>query len=181
MSVDWDAIRNALPFRKTPEDFARRKEIWKRCDLNKNGLVSVFELHKGLGDVFENQDVFDCRDIILRAHTAAKNKVKSKKSGGDDYVERSEFRLVLLYLRQYFEYMVAFKKIDKSNDDRISLAEFKYTQPEIEKWVGKIDPEEEFCKIDTNGLGKVLFEEFIEWAIKKNLDLEDDDDYDKEG
>ena len=77
--------------------------------------------------------------------------------------------------------MVAFKKIDKSKDDKVSLIEFKYTQPEIEKQVGKIDAEEEFCKIDTNGLGTVLFEEFIEWAIEKNLDLEDDDDYDKEG
>ena len=47
----------------------------------------------------------------------------------------------------------------------------------IEKWVGKIDdPEATFREIDTNSGGKILFIEFCEWAIKKQLDLEDDDD-----
>ena len=36
--------------------------------------------------------------------------------------------------------------------------------------------EEEFRKIDTNKGGQILFSEFIEWALVKNLDLEDDID-----
>lgn len=48
----------------------------------------------------------------------------------------------------------------------------------IEKWVGKMaDPEKEFKSIDKNGGGQVLFDEFCEWSIKKNLDLDDDDDF----
>ncbi len=31
-------------------------------------------------------------------------------------------------------------------------------------------------EIDHNGGGVVLFDEFCQWAIQKNLDLEDDDD-----
>ena len=46
----------------------------------------------------------------------------------------------------------------------------------IEAWVGKIDMEASFKEIDTNGGGSILFDEFCQWAIKKNLDLEDDDD-----
>ena len=38
--------------------------------------------------------------------------------------------------------------------------------------------EAEFKLIDTNGGGIVLFDEFADWAIKKELDLEDDDDFD---
>jgi len=45
---------------------------------------------------------------MLRAFNAAKAKVKSKSKYGDDYVERAEFRFLLKYLRQYFEYWIAF-------------------------------------------------------------------------
>ena len=47
------------------------------------------------------------------------------------------------------------------------------------KWGVKItDPEAEFKKIDNNKGGVILFEEFCDYAIKKSLDLEDDDDFD---
>ena len=55
--------------------------------------------------------------------------------------------------------------------------EFVNAKAKIEKWgVGPIDVEKVFKDIDTNGGGKILFDEFCDWAIKKNLDLEDDDD-----
>ena len=49
----------------------------------------------------------------------------------------------------------------------------------IETWVGPIDDmEAEFVKIDTNGGGQILFSEFVDWALEKNLDIEDDIDED---
>ena len=51
----------------------------------------------------------------------------------------------------------------------------------MEKWGVKItDPKAEFKKIDTNNSGSIMFDEFCEYAIKKNLDLEDDDDFEDE-
>ena len=45
----------------------------------------------------------------------------------------------------------------------------------ILQWVGPIeDLEAEFDFIDTNGGGQVLFNEFIDWALAKDLDIEDD-------
>lgn len=38
--------------------------------------------------------------------------------------------------------------------------------------------QEEFESIDENGGGYILFDEFSHWAIKKALDLEDDDNFD---
>ena len=47
----------------------------------------------------------------------------------------------------------------------------------IFQWVGPVeDMEKEFRKIDTNKGGQILFSEFIEWALVKNLDLDDDID-----
>ena len=43
------------------------------------------------------------------------------------------------------------------------------------QWVGPIDNlEEEFDSIDKNGGGQILFSEFVEWALAKDLDIEDD-------
>ena len=179
MSVDWAAIKKALPILKNHEHFEERNRIWEGIDVNGNGYVSLAELDKGLRDNIGNVDLFDCKPAIIRAHQAAKNKVKTKKFHGTDYVERAEFRLVLVYLRQYFEYYQAFKRVDKNNDDRIDREEFCTSQELLETWVGPIhDMNAAFDDVDLNGGGMILFNEFVRWAIYKNLDLEDDDDYD---
>ena len=179
MSIDWDAIREALPILKNKEEWERRNQLWDSIDVNGNGYVSLAELDKGLRDAVGNQQLFDCKPAIIRAHQAAKNKVKTGKSHGPDYVERAEFRVVLVYLRQFFEYYEAFNRVDTDDDRRIDLDEFLAAQEIMERWVGPIDDMEgAFNEIDTNGGGKILFYEFCRWAIKKNLDLEDDDDYD---
>ena len=52
------------------------------------------------------------------------------------------------------------------------------TSPENHKgllWVGPIDDlEAEFAKIDNNWGGQILFGEFVDWALEKDLDVEDD-------
>ena len=43
------------------------------------------------------------------------------------------------------------------------------------QWVGPVeDLDAEFAKIDKNGSGQILFSEFVDWAIEKDLDIEDD-------
>ena len=41
------------------------------------------------------------------------------------------------------------------------------------QWVGPVeDMEAEFDKIDKNGGGQILFSEFVDWALEKDLDIE---------
>jgi hypothetical protein len=77
-------------------------------DVNNNGLLSLAELDKGMKDIIRLPLLFKTKPVMLRAFNAAKAKVKSKSKYGDDYVERAEFRFLLKYLRQYFEYWIAF-------------------------------------------------------------------------
>ena len=42
------------------------------------------------------------------------------------------------------------------------------------------DPKQTWKEVDRNGGGKILFNEFCDWAIRKNLDLEDDDNDDED-
>jgi len=172
--IKWTEINAKLPTGK--DDKAKRKAMFKEFD-NGNGVLSLAEVDKAIRDVLKIDELFDAKAAVMRAFQIAKNSKPSKRGKtGDDYLELREFKFFLLSLRQYFEYFEAFSRVDASNDKRIDLVEFKAAQDKIELWVGKIDAEEEFKKIDKNGGGIILFDEFCEWAITKNLDLEDDDD-----
>ena len=178
---DWDSLLSSLPIKKTAEDRKKRKELWNQMDMNGNNYISLAEFDKGLRDVLKLPDIFKLKKVSLRAFLAAKTAVKSSSKYGDDYVGWLEFRIILVYLRQYFEYYVMFCRIDTSDDFKINLDEFKKAVPTLNKWGVKIDdPVKEFNKIDTNHGGAILFDEFCSYAIKKNLDLEDDDDFDDE-
>ena len=78
-----------------------------------------------------------------------------------------------------WNFTIFYDRIDSDDDNRISKDEF--TNPSIkavvEVWVGAIDDMgAEFDAIDKNGGGQILFDEFVDWATAKNLDIEDDDD-----
>ncbi|XP_046862925.1 flagellar calcium-binding protein-like [Xenia sp. Carnegie-2017] len=176
MDIDWTAINAKLPTARA--DKAARKKMFNQFDPNGNGILSLAEVEKGIRDVLHIDEIFNAKLAIMMAFKLAKNSKKSRRGDlGDDYIELREFRGFLLALRQYFEYWVAFCRTDANSDKRISLIEFVNGKSKIETWVGPInDMEAEFKKIDTNGGGFIMFDEFCKWAIGKNLDLEDDDD-----
>ena len=187
--VDWARLRSKFPpVEKTPEAQRKRLEVFKLFDPNNNGYLSLAEIDKGCRDVLGLYEVFDCKPVIMRAYQAARgaNNVRSSKAAsaaarkhGEDFVERSEFRLLIVYLRQYFELWQMFDEIDSSDDRRVSVEEFKQALPRLEAWGVKVkDPVATFKSIDTDGGGMILFDEFADWALKLGLDLEDDDDFD---
>ena len=179
-NFDWDGLLKKLPIKKTDSERAERKKLWNAIDMNGNGYVSLAEFDRGVRDVLGLPQIFNLKKVLIRAFTAAKDKVKGKAKQSGDYVEWLEFRYILIYLRQYFEYYVMFCRVDTSDDFKIDLKEFKKAKSTLDKWGVKIsDPEAEFKKIDTNNSGSIMFEEFCEFAIHKNLDLEDDDDFDQ--
>ena len=178
-NFDWNKLISKLPVAKNAEERKKRREMFSAIDMNGNGYVSLAEIDRGIQDVLNLPEVFNCKKPIMRAFQAAKTKYKAKSKYSDDYIEWMEFRIFLVYLRQYFEYWVMFERVDVSGDHKISLDEFKKAIPTMKKWgVVITDPVKEFKKIDKNGGGSIMFDEFCTYAIQKNLDLEDDDDFD---
>jgi len=177
--IDWESINEKLPYQRTPEEKAKRRELFNQFDPNSNGYLSLAETDKGMRDVLQCDELFDCKQAVRRAFHFAKSKNNGKSKHGDDFIEFCEFRLFLQTLRQFFEYYQAFKRIDTGDDNRISKEEFTSDKikESLEKWVGPIDDlEAEFDAIDTNSGGQILFTEFVDWALEKNLDIEDDVD-----
>ena len=176
-AVNWKKVSGALPYKKTDDHKQKRDALWNQFDVNGNGLLSLAEVDKGIRDALRETNIFECKPVIMRAFTAAKGAVKSKSKSGDDYVERTEFRLFLLYLNQYFNYYKLFASIDVGGDHRINFDEFSAGLAKIEKYSGKIDnPKATFESIDKNGGGQILFDEFSEWAIQRALSTETDDE-----
>ena len=162
MKINWAEINEKLPIR--PDETDERKALFKKFDLTRNGLLSRFEIDRGVRDVLKIDAIYDARPVIERAFDMAKNSQNPTKSRGGHYVELSEFRFFL-------------QSRNDRNDRRIELIEFVNARLEIEKWVGKIDnAEKQFKKIDVNGGGHILFNEFCDWLNTKNFHLEDDDD-----
>jgi len=178
--VDWEEVNSKLPTSKSSEDKAKRKQMFREFDPNGNGILSLAEIDKAVRDVLGLDDVFDMKPAIMRAFQIAKDSQKSKRAdcSGDDFIERKEFKFFLSSLRQYIEYYVAFSRADENDDKRISKDEFVAAKDKIESWVGEIDADASFAEIDENGGGFILFDEFCKWAIRKNLDLDDDIDED---
>jgi len=179
-SIDWAAINEKLPYQRTDEQKAKRKEIFQSFDVNSNGYVSLAEVDKGMRDVLGSDDLFDCKDAVNASFHYAKKVSPGEDKYGPEFLEFREFRLFLQTLRQYFEYFQAFSRIDTGDDSRVSKEEFcsdaakeamnKYIKDPIE------DYEAEFDKIDENKGGQILFKEFIQFALDKNLDIDDDID-----
>ena len=179
---DWDELIKKLPTQKSAGDRKKRLDLWKKINEYGNGYVSFKRLNVQLEKYLKLPNVVKNKGPVKLAFNAAcaKNSCKGREID-DNLLEWLEFRTFLIYLRQYFEYWVMFEKVDKSGDHKISLEEYKKALPLMEKWGVKIeDPGKEFQTIDKNNEGAISFEEFCEYAIKKSLDLEEDDGFDDE-
>lgn len=105
-----------------------------QMDMNDNGILSLAEIDKGIRDVIQLPRLFDSKPVLMRAFQAAKTYKQASSSYDDDYISKKEFRILLKYLRQYYEYWIGFKRVDGDSDRRISKAEFKKAVPLMQKW-----------------------------------------------
>ena len=183
-TYDWDELIKKLPVAKTEEDRKKRLKLWKKINEYGNGYISFKRLNYQLEKYLNLPIIIQNTEPVKLAFNAACDKYSSygiKKE--DNLIEWMEFRIFLVYLRQYFEYWIMFEKIDNSEDYKINLAEFKKAIPQMKNWgveINEANAEKEFKSIDINNEGFISFEEFCSFAIKRSLDLEEDDGFDDE-
>jgi hypothetical protein len=203
-TIDWTVLNELLPTEKssggssddhdddaTQQQERRRRIFTQYFDSNNNGICSLAECDKGIQELlptFYNNHVLT-RPVILRAFTAAKgigqeegSSNYNNGSGDKDYIEWAEFRMFLLYLKQYAALWELFEHVDSSSsssssstdqvDRRISREEFTETVPQLmmDRFGIVIqDATTTFQQIDTNHGGHILFVEFADWAIREKL------------
>jgi hypothetical protein len=167
--INWTLLNEKLPTEKSPDDQSeQRRTIFDTYfDINGNGYSSLAECDKGIKELLPNYSDFFTSQVILRAFSAAKG-INTAASNNDDYIEFTEFRMFLSYLKKYAELWQLFDQIDVEGDRRINLDEFTKAIPKLMEYgVPAVDGT--FQSIDTNGGGQILFVEFADWAIKQKL------------
>jgi Ca2+-binding EF-hand superfamily protein len=177
-NIDYAHLREVLCVERNEEGLKKRQKMFSDFDPNGNGFLSLAEVDKGIRDVLRLPEIFALKRVIMRAFQAAKDSTKNKHKNSSDYIERNEFRYFLCYLRQYFEYYEMFDLINTDDDKYIDFDEFVASLKKLETWGIKVtDPEKTFNQIDIDKGGRIRFDEFCEWAIKCNLDIDTDDDF----
>ena len=168
--VDWTSLTANLPVGRDTASGLRRTELFNRFDVNKNGSLNLAEVVRAIRDVVGLDNSIPLKSMLRRATRIAREANSSKRSTkprNDDFVERDEFRVLLMYVRQYFEMYVACDRLDPGatagpSDRRVDLAEFRSSLETLAKWgihVPADAAEEEFRAIDTKRAGAVLFDD----------------------
>ncbi len=161
-----------IPTGVSPEDRAERLQIYSQFDMNNNGYLSLAEIDKGIRDVLGLPELFDAKPVIIRAYTAARDKISSQHSYGDDYVSKAEFRYLLIYLRIYYQLWLEFEELDKSDDRRLGEAEFVAGKDRLKAWGIKLkNPSETFQQLlkQFNANANLTFTDFCDWVCKEHF------------
>jgi len=173
--VDRPALEAQLPTGHDHESRAARSKLFSRFDINGNAIISLAEVDRGLKQVLELAGIKDCTPAINRAFHAARDIAPPVASFSSDYIDRNEFRVLLVYLKYYIMLWEYFCSIDRSGDQRVKFQEFKAALPLFERWGLKeaakwqLDPEEAFKRVDYNDGGYILFDEFADFCLRHGL------------
>ncbi|EXX70244.1 uncharacterized protein OCT59_029817 [Rhizophagus irregularis] len=137
------------------------KKIFDKFDYNGNSILSLAEIDKAVLELYPHFS--KNKPVIMRAYKAA-------DISKDGYIELSEFNRLIEFLYYYDELFQLFKKLDKNNDNRISLQEFKQGHKIMGlEGLSNQELKKAFDEIDVNHGGYILFDEFCMYAAKKKL------------
>merc|ERR1711879_783838 len=172
-----------LPVGKSAEQKKKRKEMFESMDQSSNNSLSLAEIELGL-KTYVGEDIFLMKPAVKMAYKVAREHDKTDSKFEKGFVDRGEFRILLVNVRRFIELYAAFDELDTGDDNRIDKNEFVAGVHHLKNWGVEIeDPEAEFKNVDRDGGGRVLFDEFCHWALSKGLDYDqdmDDDELDEE-
>jgi len=170
VAPDFAKLYAKIPTSRSPEDVTKRTEMFKAFDPNGNGLLSLAEVDKGIRDVLNVEEIFDAKPVIMRAYQATKEVgVKHGISQHPDYIHKAEFRVLLVYLEEFFKVWESFAGLAADVDHRLTKEEFTNGWDQLKGWAGGKSSEEVWQIIDKSGGQHVLFTDFAHWAIPQLL------------
>jgi len=140
------------------------RKMWQHLDFNGNGKVSLAEIDKF---VIESYPILNHKPALMRAYKKTLKDGEALGIEDSSWVEKKEFKSLLANLVYFNKLFWLFDASDEEKDRRMTLAEFKICLVTAGVKMAASRAEQEFKKIDANGGGKVLFDEFCAWFAKK--------------
>jgi len=154
------------------EDNEEREQWFEGMDGNGSGRLSLAEIDLGVKNFLE-EECFLMKPAIREAYKASKDIGYSYNEEEEHFVDKSEFRMLLVNLKKYIEIYAAFEEIDAGDDDRIDFNEFSSKLEFLHDYglthVTDENAQEVFDSIDKNSGGQILFDEFAQWVLHSNM------------
>jgi Ca2+-binding EF-hand superfamily protein len=141
------------------KDNKQLKPIWERLDFNGNNIVSLAEIDKL---VVEKYPILNHKPALMRAYKAT-----IKSGDGDDWVEKKEFKCLLGNLIYFNKLFWMFDNADGDKDRRMTEKEFKWCMATLGAKMSDSESSMEFRRVDRNGGGILLFDEFCKYVTSK--------------
>eukprot|EP00928_Gymnodinium_smaydae_P061375 TRINITY_DN45464_c0_g1_i1.p2 TRINITY_DN45464_c0_g1~~TRINITY_DN45464_c0_g1_i1.p2 ORF type:complete len:486 (+),score=169.82 TRINITY_DN45464_c0_g1_i1:105-1562(+) len=155
---DFDDLE--VKIKDLAKDQEKLKKMWHDLDYNGNGKVSLAEIDKFVVTFYP---LLNHKPALMRAYkqTIAK--------GDDDWVEHNEFKALILNLFYFNKLFWLFDKVDEDKDRRLTVDEFKWCLAVCGCNMTEAKARAEFKKVDKNGGGIVLFDEFCQYFAQEQI------------
>lgn len=137
------------------------RKLFEQIDVNRNHVLSLAELDKAVVELWPQ---FNNKPALMRAYKAA-------DLNGNGYLSLKEFTAFLQFLVVYQNLWQQFEKMDENGDRRLSLMEFRKHAPSMAPYNTMTEAQLDavFQRVDSNGGGVVLFDEFCTYAAAEVL------------
>merc|ERR1711862_289863 len=104
---------------------------------------------------------------IRKAYNVARKISPADNKYDNDYVERCELRMLLVYLKVFFDINECFSTIDADDDRILDFAEFEKGKDKFAEFgldLSNSNLQAVFSNIDSSGNGQIYIAEFCDWA-----------------
>ena len=141
-------------------DQRQQDKLWKDCDFNDNGKVSLAELQKGiLMHAPDGWGGMDSKEAIALAY-------KQADLDWSGYIVRDEFDTFLKFVVFFSVLWKLFEEMDGNEDGRLSPSEFLSRCEELGVDMRDTDGMGHFAEIDRDGTGTISFSEFCTFVAE---------------
>ena len=177
--INWAEINSKLATEKTNDAKQKRLDLFIKMDKNENGFLSLEEIEKVLIKevLSEAQQVFDLKPIIARSFQKAKSlNPVGRSKGGDNQIEKNEFRMLLIYLKNFMAIWEIFAKANDADDRRIDRVRFRGIFPRVQEWAPQFLSGDECwdammaqAVTGEGGGNLILFTDFAFWVLEREI------------
>jgi len=140
-------------------DQSKLRKLWKSLDFNGNNIVSLAEVDKMVHDKYP---LLNHKPALMRAFQST-----LREGDGDEWVEKHEFKMLLGNLFYFNKLFWLFDQVDEDKDRRMTLKEFQWCMNMCDVKMSESKAKAEFAKVDVNGGGIILFDEFCRYFTDK--------------
>lgn len=162
---DFDKLEKQIRTIATEPDNKGLNKLWRRIDFNGNNKVSLAEIDKW---VVENYPLLNHKPALIRAQQATLKKYNDT----DGFIEKKEFKALLVNLFYYNKLFWLFDQSDQDHDRRMDMKDFQFCCSLTGIKLSPTKAKAEFGRIDRNGGGIILFDEFCQYIVEKQCPSE---------